>query len=54
MSREQRETSNSKHTVSGFKVDMKLEAKDRLHPALVFMATITDMKDEQLLIHLDG
>lgn len=55
LSQEQRGgTSNSKRTVGGFKVDMKLEAKDRLHPTLVCVATITDIKDEQLLIHFDG
>jgi len=55
LSQEQRGgTSNSKRTVGGFKVGMKLEAKDRLHPTLVCVATITDIKDEQLLIHFDG
>ena len=55
LSQEQRSgTSNSKRTVGGFKVGMKLEAKDRLHPTLVCVATITDIKDEQLLIHFDG
>ena len=55
LSQEQRSgTSNSKRTVGGFKVGMKLEAKDRLHPTLVCVATIADIKDEQLLIHFDG
>ena len=55
LSQEQRGgTSNSKRTVGGFKVGMKLEAKDRLHPTLVCVATIADIKDEQLLIHFDG
>ena len=33
---------------------MKLEAKDRLHPTLVAVATIIDIRDEKLLIHFDG
>ena len=37
-----------------FKVDMKLEAKDRLNPTMVAVATITDIKDGRLLIHFDG
>ena len=52
---EQRDdVTNSKRAVGGFKVGMKLEAKDRIHPTLVCVATITDIKDEQLLIHFDG
>ena len=55
LSQEQRgDGTNSKRAVGGFKVGMKLEAKDRLHPTLVCVATITDIKDEQLLIHFDG
>ena len=45
---------NSERAVGGFKVGMKLEAKDRIHPTLVCVATITDIKDEHLLIHSDG
>ena len=37
-----------------FKTGMKLEAKDRLNPTMVCVATIADMKDKQLLIHFDG
>lgn len=33
---------------------MKLEAKDRLHASLICVATISDIKDDQLLIHFDG
>lgn len=33
---------------------MKLEAKDRMNPSLVCVATITDIKKKQLLIHFDG
>lgn len=33
---------------------MKLEAKDRLNPSLVCVATISDIKDGRLLIHFDG
>ena len=55
LSQEQRDdVTNSKRAVGGFKVGMKLEAKDRLHPTLMCVATITDIKDEQLLIHFDG
>ena len=37
-----------------FKVGMKLEAKDRLNPSLVAVATISDIREGQLLIHFDG
>ena len=35
---------------------MRLEAKDRLNPDLVCVATVADVRDnsEQLLIHFDG
>ena len=33
---------------------MKLEAKDRLHPTLVAVATIINIRDKKLLIHFDG
>jgi len=33
---------------------MKLEAKDRMNPNLICVATVTDVKDGQLLIHFDG
>ncbi|KAL4233400.1 hypothetical protein ACF0H5_008081 [Mactra antiquata] len=37
------------------KVGMRLEAKDRKHPSLVCVATITEiMEDGRLLIHFDG
>ncbi len=32
---------------------MRLEAKDRLNPTMVAVATIANIKDEQLLIHFD-
>ena len=37
-----------------FRVGMRLEAKDRLNPGLICVATITNIKDGQLLIHFDG
>ena len=39
-----------------FKVGMRLEAKDRLNPGLVCVATVADVRDnsKQLLIHFDG
>ncbi len=40
--------------VNQFKVGMKLEAKDRQHPSLVCVASITEIKNGQLLIHFDG
>ena len=33
---------------------MKLEAKDRKNPTMVCVATITEVKNGQLLIHFDG
>ena len=33
---------------------MRLEAKDRLNPNLICVATITDIRDGKLLIHFDG
>ena len=33
---------------------MRLEAKDRQDPTLFRVATIADIKDDQLLIHFDG
>ena len=33
---------------------MKLEAKDRLNPSLICVATIADIKNGKLLIHFDG
>ena len=33
---------------------MRLEAKDRQNPHLICVATITNTKDGQLLIHFDG
>ena len=38
----------------GFQIGMRLEAKDRLNPKLVAVATVTDIKDGKLLIHFDG
>lgn len=40
--------------INNFRVGMKLEAKDRLNPSLVCVATITDIRNGQLLIHFDG
>ncbi len=37
-----------------FKPGMKLEAKDRKNPTLVCVATITEVRNGQLLIHFDG
>ena len=37
-----------------FECGMKLEAKDRLNPHLVAVATIAAIQDGQLLIHFDG
>lgn len=33
---------------------MKLEAKDRLNPSMVAVATISNIRDGMLLIHFDG
>ena len=33
---------------------MKLEAKDRLNAHLICVATVVDVKKNQLLIHFDG
>lgn len=33
---------------------MRLEAKDRMNPNLICVATITDIRDGKLLIHFDG
>ena len=33
---------------------MRLEAKDRLNPHLVAVATVENIKDGRLLIHFDG
>ncbi len=40
--------------VGGFTVGMKLEAKDRQYPTLTCVATITKVRDDQLLIHFDN
>lgn len=37
-----------------FRVDMKLEAKDRQNPSVVRVATVANIRDGQLLIHFDG
>lgn len=31
-----------------------MEAKDRQHPTMICVATITEIKNEKLLIHFDG
>ena len=41
-------------SLGGFKVGMKLEAKDRLNPTMIAVATVDAIKDGQLLIHFDG
>jgi len=33
---------------------MKLEAKDRLNPHLVCVATVADVMNDQILVHFDG
>ena len=45
---------NKGASLGDFKVGMKLEAKDRIYPTLIAVATIADIKDGQLLIHFDG
>lgn len=40
--------------LSGFQVGMRLEAKDRLNPTMVAVATIDDIRDGQLLVHFEG
>jgi hypothetical protein len=42
------------NNLSLFKVGMRLEAKDRLNPSLICVATINDISNGQLLIHFDG
>ena len=37
-----------------FKAGMKLEAKDRLNPSLIAVATVQDVREGKLLIHFDG
>ena len=37
-----------------FQIGMRLEAKDRLNESLVAVATVANIKDDQLLIHFDG
>ena len=37
-----------------FRPGMKLEAKDRKNPGLTCVATISEIRDGQLLIHFDG
>jgi hypothetical protein len=41
-------------TIGGFRVNGKLEARDLKNPGLVCVATITDIRHRQLLIHFDG
>ena len=40
--------------LNGFRVGMKLEAKDRANPSLTCVATVSNIADEQILIHFDG
>lgn len=49
----QNQTSTSQQ-LQGFKVGMRLEAKDRKYPTLTCVATITSVKNKKLLIHFDG
>ena len=44
----------SGQSLGSFKVDMKLEAKDRLNPSLIAVATVANIRDGRLLIHFDG
>ena len=44
----------SAESLGQFKVNMKLEAKDRLNPHMIAVATITNIRDGKLLIHFDG
>ena len=37
-----------------FKKGMKLEAKDRLNPSMVCVATLTKVRKKEILIHFDG
>ena len=39
---------------TAFQIGMRLEAKDRLNPTMVAIATVANIKDKQLLIHFDG
>uniref|UniRef100_S4RLX1 L3MBTL histone methyl-lysine binding protein 1b n=1 Tax=Petromyzon marinus TaxID=7757 RepID=S4RLX1_PETMA len=52
-----RRTTNYSHpktvTPMGFRVGMKLEAVDKKNPALVCVATITDVVDSRFLVHFD-
>ncbi|CAM9576344.1 unnamed protein product [Lampetra planeri] len=44
---------NTTVTPMGFRVGMKLEAVDKKNPALVCVATITDVVDSRFLVHFD-
>ncbi|KAG2468389.1 LMBL3 protein, partial [Polypterus senegalus] len=48
------ENQNTTITPSGFRVGMKLEAVDRKNPALVCVATVSDMVDNRFLVHFDN
>ncbi|XP_051780177.1 lethal(3)malignant brain tumor-like protein 3 [Erpetoichthys calabaricus] len=48
------ENQNTTITPSGFRVGMKLEAVDRKNPALVCVATVSDMVDNRFLVHFDS
>lgn len=37
-----------------FRVGMKLEAKDRQNPSRICVATIADIQNQMVLVHLDG
>lgn len=37
-----------------FEIGMRLEAKDRLYPTLIAVATVSDIDNGQLLIHFDN
>uniref|UniRef100_A0A1X7UYJ4 TIR domain-containing protein n=1 Tax=Amphimedon queenslandica TaxID=400682 RepID=A0A1X7UYJ4_AMPQE len=46
--------SGNRNQLRLFRVGMRLEAKDRANPALICVATITDINNNKLLIHFDG
>ena len=42
------------HPPHGFEIGMKLEAVDKRNPVLIRVATVADVRPNQLLIHFDG
>ena len=41
-------------SLHGFREGMRLEAKDRKHPSLTCVATVSELRGNKLLIHFDG